>query len=109
MTESNLASILFVLLLFVGLAQLLGYIFTRLRQPRVIGEIAAGVVLGPVEFEFAGQPAAADDQRPIDGLCDLGEDVARDENGASFGGERPEQIAEPADSLWVERDALYAR
>lgn len=47
MTESSLASILFSLLLFVGLAQLLGYVFTRLRQPKVIGEIAAGVVLGP--------------------------------------------------------------
>lgn len=47
MTESILASILFTLLLFVGLAQLLGYAFTRLRQPKVIGEIAAGVVLGP--------------------------------------------------------------
>jgi Kef-type K+ transport system membrane component KefB len=46
-SESDLASILFVLLLFVGLAQLLGYAFVRLRQPKVIGEIAAGVVLGP--------------------------------------------------------------
>src|SRR5438270_2227744 len=46
-SESDLASILFILLLFVGLAQLLGYAFVRLRQPKVIGEIAAGVVLGP--------------------------------------------------------------
>jgi Kef-type K+ transport system membrane component KefB len=36
-----------VLLLLVGLAQLLGYVFVRLRQPKVIGEIAAGIVLGP--------------------------------------------------------------
>ncbi len=31
----------------VGLAQLLGYAFIKLRQPKVIGEILAGVVLGP--------------------------------------------------------------
>jgi Kef-type K+ transport system membrane component KefB len=36
-----------MLLLLVGLAQLLGYVFVRLRQPRVIGEILAGIVLGP--------------------------------------------------------------
>jgi Kef-type K+ transport system membrane component KefB len=29
------------------MAQLLGYFFTRLRQPKVVGEILAGVVLGP--------------------------------------------------------------
>lgn len=47
MTNSALTSVLFVLLLLVGLAQLLGYLFVKLRQPRVIGEILAGVVLGP--------------------------------------------------------------
>jgi Kef-type K+ transport system membrane component KefB len=29
------------------LAQLLGYLFVKLRQPKVVGEILAGVVLGP--------------------------------------------------------------
>jgi Kef-type K+ transport system membrane component KefB len=29
------------------MAQLLGYLFVRLRQPKVVGEILAGVVLGP--------------------------------------------------------------
>ena len=47
LTNLQLTTILFVLLLLVGLAQLLGYLFVRLRQPRVIGEILAGVVLGP--------------------------------------------------------------
>jgi Kef-type K+ transport system membrane component KefB len=42
-----LASVPFVLLLVVGSAQLLGYLFVKLRQPKVIGEILAGVVLGP--------------------------------------------------------------
>jgi Kef-type K+ transport system membrane component KefB len=46
-SNSDLTSILSVLLLLVGLAQLLGYVFVKLRQPRVVGEIAAGVVLGP--------------------------------------------------------------
>ncbi len=47
MSDSALASVLFLLLLLVGLAQLLGYLFVRLRQPKVIGEILAGVILGP--------------------------------------------------------------
>jgi len=46
-TNSDLTSILFILLLLVGLAQLLGYLFVKLRQPKVVGEILAGVVLGP--------------------------------------------------------------
>lgn len=47
MTNSDLTSILFVLLVLVALAQLLGYLFVRLRQPKVVGEILAGVFLGP--------------------------------------------------------------
>ncbi len=47
MSNADLTSILFVILLFLGLAQLLGYLFVKLRQPKVIGEILAGVVLGP--------------------------------------------------------------
>lgn len=47
MSNSDLTSILFILLLLVGLAQLLGYFFVKLRQPRVAGEILAGIVLGP--------------------------------------------------------------
>src|SRR5206468_10622376 len=47
MSDSALASVLFVLLLLVGLAQLLGYLFVKLRQPKVVGEIVAGIVLGP--------------------------------------------------------------
>jgi Kef-type K+ transport system membrane component KefB len=47
MSNSDLTSILLVLLLLVGLAHLLGYLFVKLRQPRVVGEIVAGIVLGP--------------------------------------------------------------
>jgi len=46
-SNSDLTSVLFILLLLVGFAQLLGYLFLRLRQPKVVGEILAGVVLGP--------------------------------------------------------------
>ena len=47
MSNSDLTSILLLLLLLVGLAQLLGSLFVKLRQPRVVGEILAGIVLGP--------------------------------------------------------------
>ncbi len=47
MSNSELTSVLFVILLFIGLAQLMGYLFVGLRQPKVVGEILAGVVLGP--------------------------------------------------------------
>lgn len=41
-------TIALLLFFFVASAQILGYLFTRLRQPRVVGEILAGVLLGPV-------------------------------------------------------------
>ena len=47
MSNSDLTAVLFLLLLLVGFAQLLGYLFVRLRQPKVVGEILAGIVLGP--------------------------------------------------------------
>ncbi|MGI9102370.1 MAG: cation:proton antiporter [Terriglobales bacterium] len=47
MSNSDLTAILSLLLLLVGLAQVLGYVFVKLRQPKVVGEILAGVVLGP--------------------------------------------------------------
>lgn len=46
MTNSGLTQILFLLLLLVGLSQLLGWLFVKLRQPKVVGEILAGVLLG---------------------------------------------------------------
>lgn len=47
MSSNEIGSIALTLCLFVGLAHCLGYVFERLRQPRLIGEILAGVVLGP--------------------------------------------------------------
>jgi Kef-type K+ transport system membrane component KefB len=62
MSNADLTSLLLVLLLLVGLAQLLGYLFTRLRQPKVVGEILAGIILGPAllgRIKF-GQTSFAD-------------------------------------------------
>lgn len=47
MSNADLTSVLFLLLLLVSFAQLLGYLFVRIRQPKVVGEILAGVLLGP--------------------------------------------------------------
>lgn len=47
MSNSQLTAVIFVLFALVGLAQLLGYGFVRLGQPKVVGEILAGIVLGP--------------------------------------------------------------
>ncbi len=58
MSNSDLTSLFFVLLLLVGLAQLLGQAFVKLRQPKVCGEIAAGILLGPSllgRFGFASR------------------------------------------------------
>jgi Kef-type K+ transport system membrane component KefB len=47
MSNDQLTLVLLALLLLVGFAQLLGYLFVKMRQPKVVGEILAGVVLGP--------------------------------------------------------------
>lgn len=47
MQQATLGSLAFFLLSTLLLAHGLGWMFVRLRQPRVIGEILAGVVMGP--------------------------------------------------------------
>ena len=47
MANAQLTTLLLALLLLAGCAQLLGYLFLRMRQPKVVGEILAGVLLGP--------------------------------------------------------------
>jgi len=50
MSDSALAAVLLLILLLVGFAHLFGYLIAKLRQPKVVGEILAGVVLGPALF-----------------------------------------------------------
>jgi len=62
LSNFDLTSILLILLLLLSLAQLLGYLFVKLRQPKVVGEILAGVVLGPAligRFSFTSGLVAA--------------------------------------------------
>ena len=50
MSSSQLGAVILPLVLLIATAHILGYLFTRIRQPRVIGEIAAGVLFGPALF-----------------------------------------------------------
>jgi Kef-type K+ transport system membrane component KefB len=47
MSSTQLGAVVLPLALLIASAHILGHLFTRLRQPRVIGEIAAGVLFGP--------------------------------------------------------------
>jgi len=67
-SNSDLTSTLLLLLLLVGSAHLLGYLFVKIGQPKVIGEIMAGVVLGPsvlTRFHFAAGLMTAVKQQAI--------------------------------------------
>jgi K+:H+ antiporter len=80
MPASAIGPLILFLALLLAAAHLLGYLFTRLRQPRVIGEILAGIVLGP--FVLGSFPAwgrllqlqqdAASKQAALDLLYQLG-------------------------------------
>jgi Kef-type K+ transport system membrane component KefB len=47
MTNEELGPVLIALLALLATAHIFGYLFSRWRQPRVIGEILAGVLIGP--------------------------------------------------------------
>ncbi|HEY6250775.1 MAG TPA: cation:proton antiporter [Candidatus Angelobacter sp.] len=47
MPSTAIGPLILLLALLLTAAHLLGYLFARLRQPRVIGEILAGILLGP--------------------------------------------------------------
>jgi Kef-type K+ transport system membrane component KefB len=60
MSTDELGSLALALLLLVLGANLLGQLFARLRQPKVVGEILAGVLLGPTLLgQFAPGTAAS--------------------------------------------------
>jgi Kef-type K+ transport system membrane component KefB len=47
MSDSDLGGVLMALSVVLAAAHATGYIFERLRQPRLVGEILAGILLGP--------------------------------------------------------------
>jgi Kef-type K+ transport system membrane component KefB len=47
MSEASVGSFLMALFVLLGAAHLIGYFFERLHQPKVIGEILAGILVGP--------------------------------------------------------------
>jgi len=55
MPASAIAPLVLFLAILLTLAHVLGHVFVKLRQPRVIGEILAGILLGP--FVLGKMPA----------------------------------------------------
>ena len=47
MTEKEIGLLILTFGVFLCFVHVLGYIFERLRQPRLVGEIVAGILLGP--------------------------------------------------------------
>ena len=50
LTEHEVLLLLVQLVLLIGTARILGGLFQRVGQPAVVGELLAGVVLGPTIF-----------------------------------------------------------
>src|SRR5207248_7113675 len=62
------AYVLLDVFLIVVLARILGTLMVRIKQPRVVGEILAGVLLGPTVLGTnLSHVVAPDDARPIVG------------------------------------------
>ena len=60
MKNPELGQVLLAILLLMLGANLLGQLFSRLRQPKVVGEILAGILLGPTLFGKIAPDFAAD-------------------------------------------------
>jgi Kef-type K+ transport system membrane component KefB len=48
MTNLEFGSLALALMLVIGSANLAGYLFARIGQPRIVGEILAGILIGPM-------------------------------------------------------------
>src|SRR5262245_50186017 len=59
MTASEFGSFSLLLLLLISASHLLGHLFTRLGQPRVVGEILAGVLVGPSVLGYVAPALSA--------------------------------------------------
>ncbi len=60
MNNHELGNVLLALLMLMLGANLLGQLFTRMRQPKVVGEILAGILLGPTLLGKVAPGFAAD-------------------------------------------------
>ena len=60
MTNQDLGQAILALLLLMLSANLLGQLFTKLRQPKVVGEILAGILLGPTVLKKVAPGFSAD-------------------------------------------------
>jgi Kef-type K+ transport system membrane component KefB len=60
MSSSEIGKVLLTLSILLVSAHFTGYVFVRLRQPRLVGEILAGVVLGPFVFGHLAPSISAD-------------------------------------------------
>ena len=57
--DELIAVILLQVTMVLGLSRLMGRLFTKLRQPQVVGEMAAGIFLGPSVLGLATRWAQA--------------------------------------------------
>ena len=48
MTNGELGSLALALMLVIGMANLMGHLFLRMHQPKIVGEILAGILIGPM-------------------------------------------------------------
>lgn len=71
---SPVLQLLFELSILIAVAKLAGYISTRLHQPAVLGEILAGLFLGPSLLNIQALPFLTDSHLPevINQLAELG-------------------------------------
>jgi Kef-type K+ transport system membrane component KefB len=78
MSNAEVGSLVVTLLVFLTCLHGFGHLFERLRQPRLVGEILAGVVLGPfvlgrfapsVSAVLFGSPAGTDQTGPALGFA----------------------------------------
>jgi len=88
-TEELLFFILVQLIVMIGAARLLNWIFRTMKQPGVIGEIVAGLVLGPSLFghffpEASGAIFGAKAAQPITIISQIGLCLLMFQIGADF-------------------------
>jgi Kef-type K+ transport system membrane component KefB len=60
MSSSEVGHVLLTLCILLASAHFVGYVFVRLRQPRLVGEILAGILLGPFVLGHIAPSISAD-------------------------------------------------